>query len=54
MICGINLWFSIFIGSNLNNTFSISIFLLIFFGVNLTFFPIHFLGLQGIPRRYRD
>lgn len=54
IICGINLWFSIFIGSRLNNILGISIFFIIFLGVNITFFPIHFLGLQGIPRRYRD
>jgi len=51
---GICYWFSIIIGLTINTTILFSQFILIFVGVNLTFFPQHFLGLSGIPRRYTD
>ncbi len=54
VIAGISLWFPLLIGSYYNRFLFKIQFILIFIGVNLTFMPQHFLGLNGIPRRYRD
>lgn len=47
-------WYPIITGLKLNSKLSIIQFVTIFVGVNITFFPQHFLGLNGIPRRYRE
>jgi len=47
-------WFPLIFGVTINPILLKSQFLVMFLGVNSTFFPIHFLGLAGIPRRYSD
>jgi len=54
IIAGVYLWFPFLFMFNFNSILSKIQFILIFIGVNLTFFPQHFLGLNGIPRRYSD
>ena len=54
MFSGWYYWVPKILGLNYNMTLSKVQFWILFIGVNLTFFPQHFLGLQGMPRRISD
>lgn len=51
VMAGIYYWFPKASGRLLNETSGKINFWLMFIGMNLTFFPMHFLGMDGMPRR---
>ena len=54
IFAGLYYWLPIFIGRSYNETLGCAHFWVILVGVNVTFMPQHFLGLQGHPRRIPD
>jgi cytochrome c oxidase subunit 1 len=54
IFCGFYYWIGKMSGRQYNETFGQIHFWMTFVGVNLAFFPMHFLGLAGMPRRISD
>jgi cytochrome c oxidase subunit 1 len=54
MFAGIYYWFPKMTGRMLDEGLGKVHFVLMFIGFNLTFFPMHMLGIQGMPRRIAD
>jgi cytochrome c oxidase subunit I len=54
VFAGLYYWWPKMFGRKLNETLGKIHFVGIFIGMNLTFFPMHLLGLSGMPRRIAD
>ena len=54
IFAGFYYWIEKILGISYNENLGILHFFLFFLGVNLTFLPMHFLGLAGMPRRISD
>ncbi|HXC02901.1 MAG TPA: cytochrome c oxidase subunit I [Opitutaceae bacterium] len=51
ILAGIHYWFPLMFGRKVSEFWGKLSFWVIFIGFNTTFFPMHFLGLNGMPRR---
>jgi len=54
VFAAIQFWFPKMWGRMMNDTVAQIHFVLTFIGFNVTFFPMHMLGVAGMPRRYAD
>jgi len=54
MFAGFYFWVEKILGVAYDEVLGVAHFTLFFLGVNITFFPMHFLGLAGMPRRIPD
>lgn len=54
IFAGIYYWFDKITGVEIPENLAKVQFVMMFIGVNITFFPQHFVGLAGMPRRYPD
>ena len=54
IFAGFYFWLPVFTGLKVPEELSKIHFWVTFIGVNLTFFPMHFVGLAGMPRRIPD
>ena len=51
VMAGLHFWFPKFTGRMLDRTLALWSFWIMFIGFNMTFFPMHAMGLSGMPRR---
>ena len=51
LLAGIHYWFPLMFGRRVSEFWGKFAFWVVFVGFNVTFFPMHFLGLNGMPRR---
>jgi cytochrome c oxidase subunit 1 len=51
LLAGIHYWFPLMFGRKVSEFWGKLSFWVVFIGFNVTFFPMHFLGLDGMPRR---
>jgi cytochrome c oxidase subunit 1 len=52
MLCGVYHWYPKMFGRMMNEKLAYFHFWLTFIGAYLVFFPMHFMGIDGVPRRY--